>query len=217
MKTLARVAALAAVSIASLGVASASTIGSYGTLTGNGGGGFVNPGFINSALTIGGANTYNIGTGGGVWTAPTGGSSWVGANANDCPSCGNVEANGTYTFISTFTATAGSTGSITVMADDTTSVLLNGTTITMAAGTATAGKCTIATPNCTVPVTYTLTGFVNGVNTLTFGVQQIYGNANGVDFSGVVNASAVPEPSSLMLLGTGLVGSAGMFFRRLRA
>ena len=220
MKTLARVAALAAVSLASIGVASAATIGSFGALVGSGGVATPPGTFINTALTagsVGGAATYNIGTGGGIWTAPTGGSSWVGANALDCPNCGNVEPNGTINFYSTFTASSTSTGTITVMADDTTSVFLNGTLITAAAGSATAGKCTIGTPNCTTPQTYTLSGFLNGTNTLTFGVQQIYGNANGVDFSGVVNASAVPEPSSLMLLGTGLVGASGMFFRRLRA
>lgn len=54
-------------------------------------------------------------------------------------------------------------------------------------------------------------GFDNTDGTLLFSTQ---GNGT-VTFSATTNASPVPEPSTLMLLGTGLVGLAGVVKRRL--
>ncbi len=57
--------------------------------------------------------------------------------------------------------------------------------------------------------------FVAGQNTLLFSIINTSG-IGGVEFYGDVNyTSATPEPSSLLLLGSGLVGLAGMVRRKI--
>lgn len=160
--------------------------------------------------------SYNVPTA-GIWTAPIGNSSWVSNNPNDYPGGGSYVSNGNgYMFSSTFfDATPGtSSGSITVMADDTTAVYLNGTLIATAAPPARAAHCTMSTPNCTTPATFNLSGFVSGTNVLTFAVNQDFDNAMGIDYAATVNTTPTPEPGSLMLLGTGLLGLGTKLYRR---
>jgi hypothetical protein len=218
MKFFSKLSALGAVLVLTTAFASADTIqlGSYGqnangiTVTGN----------ANTALTIAGGSTYNVGDG-GAWTAAVGSgsnlSSWVSQNPGNYPGGGNIEPNGMYTFTSTFNLTNSQySGSILVMADDTTSVYLNGNLVQDYAGGGNS-TCQDLQPNCVTPLLVTLPGgdFLTGVNTLTFEVYQTNLSAEGVDFSGSI--SSVPEPSSLILLGTGLLGAAGTLMRKIRS
>ena len=206
---------------ASVALADTITLASYGTTNtapaGVGNSATKFNGAIESAFPyiMGPGPTYNLGTG-GVWANPTGSSSWVGINTGDSPSGSHVEPLGIYEYTSTFYISgnaSNASGTITVMADDTTDVYLNGTEIVAAANFFDpASHCTAGTPNCETPVTFTLTGFTTGLNTLKFDVDQDYGSATGIDFSGTVNVT--PEPDSLLLLGTGLAMFAGLAYSR---
>jgi hypothetical protein len=167
------------------------------------------------------AATFNIGTG-GIWTAPVGGSSWVSFDPNSGPGGGSIDANGTYTYFTSFTMAAADnsfTGSLTVMADDTTNVWLNGHEILPDGAIGGDAKCSDLQPNCITPFTFDLAagGWLQaGVNTLAFNVEQTGLASQGLDYAGTVTGSTVPEPSTLMLLGTGLMSSAGALFHRKR-
>lgn len=177
--------------------------------------GYEYPGLINTPI-FGGAS-YNVGTG-GIWAAPTGTSSWVSSNPNAYPGGSVSPIAGVYVYSTTFTDLnpLGSTGTLTLLADDTASVFLNGTLIEAAANSTAATHCDVGTPNCVTPTTFDLTGFVEGTNTLTFNVYQQHGSAEGLDFSGNVSSTAVtPEPGSLLLFMTGL-GLGGMLLYRRR-
>ena len=177
---------------------------------------------VNNAQPGLNAATFNIGTG-GVWTAPVGGSSWVSFDPNSGPGGGSIDPNGTYTYFTSFTMAAGDnsfTGSLTVMADDTTNVWLNGHELLPDGAIGGDAKCSDLQPNCVTPFTFDLAagGWLQaGVNTLAFNVEQTGLASQGFDYAGTVTGSTVPEPSTLMLLGTGLMSSAGALFRRKRA
>jgi PEP-CTERM motif len=201
--------------------ASASPIllGSYGTSA-------LNPGVANSATTYdpldstvnnGSNSTFDIDPG-TTWHAPTGNSSYVSFNAATGPTSSLVVPNGTYVYNTTFTITPADVadiGTMTVLADDTVSVFLNNVLIQQSAGPMgpnnSYAKCSDTGPNCIAPFTFTFTGLTDGLNELTFDVKQVNGASEGLDFSGSISdASAVPEPFSLALFGTGLLGLVGL-------
>ncbi len=239
MGPVARIASLAAILASSAVFASADTVllGSYGTTDTNGAAS-MNPGFGNSMTSYsasqsgsqpgkiqpvaGSSRTYNL-VRDSRWTGPMsiGGitSSYVSLDPGTSGMV--IEPNGTYAYHSYFLATAAPivTGSLTVLADDTLDAYLNGHQVVFNGEFAgnTYATCSDVGPNCRVPVTVALDNWIRTdgtLNDLYFVVHQDALASTGLDFVGAV--SSTPEPDTLLLLGTGLLGSAGVILRRLR-
>jgi hypothetical protein len=176
---------------------------------------------VNPTSTSGSNSTYDTSSA-GVWTAAITGTSWVTNTTAAGPSCSGTQcdANGFYYYTTTFTAKGGTIaydGSISVMADDTAEVLLNGQVIVPFGAIGNDGHCSVGEPNCGSIDTISLNGILlnAGTNTLEIIDAQTGLNGAGVDFS--ENLTQTPEPSSLLLLGTGLLGLAFGLFRKNKA
>lgn len=101
-----------------------------------------------------------------------------------------------------------------VLADDTTLVIVNGTTILAANPNGSNSICSSAPIGC-LSRTERVFGLCQpapylevGANTITFTVYPTAGDGYGVDYSGSFTTSTVPERATLILLTAGLVGVA---------
>jgi hypothetical protein len=165
-----------------------------------------------------------------VWLAPVANSTWVGYAVTAGPVGTSNPDLGYYTFTTSFTVASAGTyaGSLSIVADDTAEVLLNGAVLMPFGILGSDAHCADSGISCLGADTFSFTNLslLGGLNanTLTFVVRQAgtgtvggSGDPSGLDFDANLTSTAAPEPGSLLLLATGLIGSGVAIRRRIRS
>jgi PEP-CTERM motif len=214
MKTQLRIASMSLLALALLALAVtpsfANSITIYSTGAGLGSGGVSDPNYqvfsAPSGVPVGGQALTLIDSG---WVAAPAGTQWI----NPFGDTENAPA-GYYDYRTTFSLTGLDPGTASLSgywaADNGASILLNGSA---AVGTGTIIPSPYGFKNLTA---FTITGgFQPGLNTLDFVVYNESGETGLVaEITGT--ASPAPEPSSLLLMGSGLIGLGGALRRKLK-
>jgi hypothetical protein len=166
-----------------------------------------------------GSATQNI-TSHPAWAAALPGSNWISfANTGNPSTSGFITLpNGTNAIFSqTFDLSGTITAAtVSVLADDTTSVVVNGVTVYAAALGGSYPTCSSVQIGCLTNTEGTLNiapYLVDGSNTISFDVYQENGSSYGLDYAGSVTTT--PEPGLLVMLSWGLLGLGFMKRRKL--
>jgi hypothetical protein len=155
-----------------------------------------------------------------AWAAALPGSTWISfANTGNpstpgfttLPNGMNAIFSQTFNLSGTITA-----ATLSVLADDTASVVVNGVTVYAAALGGSYPTCSSVQIGCltaTEGIFNIAPYLVDGSNTISFDVFQENGSSYGLDYAGSVTTT--PEPGLLVMLSSGLVGLGFMQRRKL--